>query len=325
MKILFVHIMLSVPFIVHCQAFEVISVDLENISGENHYNISDLQDERVQNATMLILKIETSDTTVINNALIQIKHVEELFIFSDSIRLFGEGLTDLHELKRLVIFCSQLESLPEKFGELTNLLGLEIETSKLTELPKSFSNLHQLDYLAVHQANFLVFPDEVLQLKNGLYYLHLDIPNITALPDNFSSLKFKLLDDQSTHGYMTLTNCVSLISLPPNIRSLNFRLFLKDAKSITDISSLNNGEQHFNLMITNMGSRRQVKKMLRSLKNSKNLSLIIDTECLLPFPRVLKKLDELEKLELLTNGNGLKPRQKACLTKRMPNTEIVFN
>lgn len=149
---------------------------------------------------------------------------------------------------------------------------------------------------------------------------------ISSLPNNFSSLKFKPEEDVTSFkqkGSIGLGNFYQLKRLPPNIRDLNFRLFLDNGKSLKDISSLNSSDKEFEVSL-NLESVWQSIRVLRSIKNANNLTLSLYLEDTYIFPRSLIRLKGLEKLELRTLHKKIKPWKLKRLKKRMPNTKIVI-
>lgn len=286
--------------------------------------VTNLSNVKTQEINQVGIRLFGTSTTELSKFLADYKHIDGLTIVADSLINLGDVLHGLTKLEYLELDCPQLKELPNEIGLCKQLKQIYISDSQLDGLPESFRDLENLESLEIRKANFESFPIAIVKLKNGLHNLTLDVKNITQLPDDFYELKHRA-NENNSKGSILLSNASLLKKLPENFGSLGFLVIIYDAESLVDVSSLQAEYAPFELRLLGLTGRHQLRRILKSVKNPRNLSLTLGMENCPPlFPRAYKKINGINRLELSCCSKKNYSNKKARLIKRLPDTPVIF-
>jgi Leucine-rich repeat (LRR) protein len=220
-------------------------------------------------------------------ALAANKKLRLLHLGSNELMKVPEAIGKLKSLERLDIEMNPaFMLLPESIGNLKNLKELDLEDNNLANLPESISKMKKLENLDVQGNNLTSVPENIHKMKS-LKILNLSGNPINVLPTNIT--KMASLD------YLDLSTKVSF--------SFNPETFEEEVNKVSlDLD----WEKTFDLLAE-----------IKSLKE-----LHIDNANLKKLPDNIKKLQQLERLEL--EGNRMNDEYQEQLQKMLPNTRFEF-
>ncbi len=270
-----------------------------------------------------------------------LKNLEELTINSKFLEELPEEIGELTKLKHIQLFKSKLKSLPPTIGKLCNLEELHLEC-ELETLPDQIENLKNLETLWITSPALASLPESISELtklkkiflKGGLFEsLPESIGKLEAMEEftvvfanNLKSLP-KSISNWKQLRQLTLNSCTSLHQIPDtfdslkSLRDLNAQGTAIDNQAFANLCALGFIEE-LNLAktkITKIPKEIGNLKALKTLKLSDNSiteiaaeisfcenlkNLYIGEACLKSFPIGLLKLEKLESLDLVSDGNG---------------------
>lgn len=244
---------------------------------------------------------------------------------------FSSSIIRYSKLEKLYLGrCSELTALPERIGELENLKYLNFNDSRIDSFPSSFKNLNLLEEVYFASSTMETFPLELIDCGSKFHVIELNLPNLKTLPSDLRRIKFQNPSRTNfTKANLILRDCAGLTSLPNNIRSTRFTLHLQGASNLSSISGLNEGTEKFELALSGLSSRKQLRKLLSDLDSGDNLKLIFgDPHLFKVIPRKLYRLDGLFCLNIhglneFRSDNWVKRKRKK-LQRKLPKTRIFI-
>ncbi|MBN1802348.1 MAG: leucine-rich repeat domain-containing protein, partial [Candidatus Lokiarchaeota archaeon] len=96
--------------------------------------------------------------------IIQLKHLEELYLSNLHIKKLPHEINELNCLKILHVVNCGLGELPESIGELLSLIEIDLRNNNIRKLPKSMENLRNLKILSLERNKLKELPISLLNL-----------------------------------------------------------------------------------------------------------------------------------------------------------------
>ena len=230
--------------------------NLEHLKLERLGDSIEFPEEIFELKDLKVLILSDNDNfTSLSSKIENLKNLEKLTLYFNSLEHLPEELGHLESLKYLDLKHNKLETLPESLGKLSSLETLIVNTNNLTALPESIGNLNNLEELDVDANQLLKLPESFPGLIN-LKVLKLNGNDLRTLPSQFGFLKeLKQLHlDQNLLEELpsSITNLESLellylrnnqLSSLPSFRNISAlsEFFINNHRALSNISNYDAG------------------------------------------------------------------------------------